>query len=90
MSVKKRWMISQSIRVKQLAIDFCTDEKSILSKENLFTEYKRLEGRRIFQEGRIMIGRAEKAVTVLEAEQYRSHPAISFVYWIICIESHCI
>ena len=43
--------ICQSIRVKQLAIDFCTDEKSILSKENLFTEYKRLEGRRIFQEG---------------------------------------
>ena len=51
MSVKKRWMICQSIRVKQLAIDFCTDEKSILSKENIFTEYKRLEGRRIFQEG---------------------------------------
>ena len=39
------------ILAKQLAIDFCTDEKSILSKENLFTEYKRLEGRRIFQEG---------------------------------------
>ena len=37
--------------LKQLAIDFCTDEKSILSKENIFTEYKRLEGRRIFQEG---------------------------------------
>ena len=43
--------ICQSIRVKQLAIDFCTDEKSILSKENIFTKYKRLEGRRIFQEG---------------------------------------
>lgn len=39
------------ILVKQLAIDFCTDEKSVLSKENIFTEYKRLEGRRIFQEG---------------------------------------
>ena len=39
------------ILVKQLAIDFCTDEKSILSKENIFTEYKKLEGRRIFQEG---------------------------------------
>ena len=38
------------ILVKQLAIDFCTDEKSVLSKENIFTEYKRLEGRRIFQE----------------------------------------
>ena len=32
------------ILVKQLAVDFCTDE-------NIFTEYKRLEGRRIFQEG---------------------------------------
>lgn len=39
------------ILVKQLAVDFCTDEKSVLSKENIFTEYKRLEGRRIFQEG---------------------------------------
>ena len=36
--------------VKQLAIDFCTDEASVLSKENIFTEYKRLEGRRIFRE----------------------------------------
>ena len=39
------------ILVKQLAIDFCTSEKSVLSKENIFTEYKPLEGRRIFQEG---------------------------------------
>ena len=39
------------ILMKQLAIDFCTDEKSVLSKENIFTEYKRLQGRRIFQEG---------------------------------------
>lgn len=36
---------------KQLAIDFCTDVNSILSKENVFTEYKQLVGRRIFKEG---------------------------------------
>ncbi len=41
----------KEILAKQLAIDFCTDEKSVLSKENIFTEYKPLEGRRIFQEG---------------------------------------
>ena len=35
---------------KQLAIDFCTDEVSVASKVNIFTEYRRLEGRRIFQE----------------------------------------
>ena len=28
------------ILAKQLAIDFCTDVNSILSKENVFTEYK--------------------------------------------------
>lgn len=39
------------ILAKQLAIDFCTDEKSVLSKENIFTEYRALDGRRIFQEG---------------------------------------
>ena len=39
------------ILAKQLAIDFCTDVNSILSKENVFTEYKQLEGRRIFKEG---------------------------------------
>ena len=39
------------ILAKQLAIDFCTDEKSVLSKEHVFTEYTPLEGRRIFQEG---------------------------------------
>lgn len=36
------------ILVKQLAIDFCTSEKSVLSKENIFTEYTPLEGRRTF------------------------------------------
>ena len=40
----------KEILVKNLVIVFCTDEKSVLSKENIFTEYKRLEGRRIFQE----------------------------------------
>lgn len=35
---------------KQLAIDFCTDARSVLSKENIFTEYKPLPGRRIFRE----------------------------------------
>ena len=39
------------ILAKQLAIDFCTDVNSILSKENVFTEYKQLECRRIFKEG---------------------------------------
>lgn len=39
------------ILVRQLSIDFCTNEKAITSKENVFTEYERLEGRRIFQEG---------------------------------------
>ena len=39
------------ILANQLAIDFCTDVESVLSKENIFTEYKRLDGRRIFQEG---------------------------------------
>ena len=39
------------ILAKQLAIDFCTDVNSILSKENVFTEYKQLVGRRIFKEG---------------------------------------
>ena len=29
------------ILAKQLAIDFCTDVNSILSKENVFTEYKK-------------------------------------------------
>lgn len=38
------------ILTRQLAIDFCTDVDSVLSKENIFTEYKRIEGRRIFQE----------------------------------------
>ncbi len=38
------------ILTRQLAIDFCTDVDSVLSKANIFTEYKRREGRRIFQE----------------------------------------
>ena len=42
------------ILVKQLAIDFCTDEKSVLSEENIFTEYKKVQGRRIFQEGGVL------------------------------------
>ena len=39
------------ILARQLAIDFCTDVPSVLSKENIFTEYERLPGRRIFLEG---------------------------------------
>lgn len=39
------------ILAKQLAIDFCTDEISVISKDNVYTEYKALDGRRIFQEG---------------------------------------
>lgn len=38
------------ILARQLAIDFCTDIDSVLSKENVFTEYRRIEGRRIFHE----------------------------------------
>lgn len=48
---KKRGYKMNEILVKQLAIDFCTDEKSVISKDNIFTEYKALDGRRIFQEG---------------------------------------
>ena len=40
-----------NILTKQLAIDFCTDEKSVAGKENVFTEYHPLSGRRIFNEG---------------------------------------
>lgn len=36
---------------KQLAIDFCTDEEAVAGKKNIFTEYKKQDGRRIFQEG---------------------------------------
>lgn len=39
------------ILVRQLAIDYCTDAEAVLSRENIFTEYERLDGRRIFQEG---------------------------------------
>lgn len=39
------------ILAKQLAIVFCTDEISVISKDNVYTEYKALDGRRIFQEG---------------------------------------
>ena len=36
---------------KQLAIDFCCTEEAVESKENIFTEYTPLTGRRIFKEG---------------------------------------
>lgn len=36
---------------KQLSIDFCCTEEAVESKENVFTEYMPLIGRRIFQEG---------------------------------------
>lgn len=39
------------ILAKQLAVDFCTDVASVLNRENIFTEYTRLDGRRIFREG---------------------------------------
>ena len=39
------------ILANQLAIDFCTDIPSVYSKENIFTEYKPIQGRRIFREG---------------------------------------
>ena len=38
------------ILAKQLSIDFCCTEEMVLSKENIFTEYKAQEGRRIFNE----------------------------------------
>ena len=38
------------ILATQLAIDFCCTEEMVLSKENIFTEYKAQEGRRIFNE----------------------------------------
>ena len=38
------------ILAKQLAIDYCTDEESVLSKNNVFTYYSPSDGRRIFQE----------------------------------------
>ena len=39
------------ILVKQLAIDFCTEEGAVTSRENIFTVYTPLQGRRIFEEG---------------------------------------
>lgn len=39
------------ILAKQLALDFCTDVESVCSNKNIFTEYTRLDGRRIFLEG---------------------------------------
>lgn len=39
------------ILAKQMAVDFCTDVRSVTSKENIFTEYKPLMGRRVFLEG---------------------------------------
>lgn len=38
------------ILAKQLAIDFCCTEEMVLSRENIFMEYKAQEGRRIFNE----------------------------------------
>lgn len=38
------------ILAKQLAIDFCCTEEMVLNRENIFTEYKAQEGRRIFRE----------------------------------------
>lgn len=38
------------VLARQLAIDFCTDEESVLGKENVFTDYAPSAGRRIFQE----------------------------------------
>ena len=38
------------ILATQLSIDFCCTEEMVLSKENIFTEYKAQEGRRIFNE----------------------------------------
>lgn len=46
------------ILARQLAIDYCTDVNSVLSNENVFTEYKKLEGRRIFQEGECFLNAA--------------------------------
>lgn len=43
------------ILANQLAIDFCTDVDSVFGKENIFTEYKRLDGRRIFHEGECLL-----------------------------------
>ena len=42
------------ILVKQLAIDFCTEEGAVTSRENIFTVYTPLQGRRIFEEGESM------------------------------------
>lgn len=39
------------ILAEQLAIDFCTDVSSVVSKKNVFTENMPMEGRRIFKEG---------------------------------------
>lgn len=39
-----------SILKKQLAIDFCCTVEMVESKENIFTEYQALPGRRIFKE----------------------------------------
>ena len=43
------------ILARQMAIDFCTDAESVTSKENIFTEYQPLVGRRIFQEGECIL-----------------------------------
>lgn len=39
------------VLLHQLAIDFCCSESQVASRENVFTEYEKRPGRRIFQEG---------------------------------------
>ncbi len=48
---KELWKSMNEILVKQLAIDFCTEEGAVTSRENIFTVYTPLQGRRIFEEG---------------------------------------
>ena len=64
------------ILAKQLAIDFCTDVNSILSKENVFTEYKQLEGRRIFKEGECYFMYRRCTADLFRKHKYgnRNHP----------------
>ena len=47
---KELWKSMNEILVKQLAIDFCTEEGAVTSSENIFTVYTPLQGRRIFEE----------------------------------------
>lgn len=43
------------ILVNQLAIDFCCTPEQVLCRENSFTPYSPLPGRRIFQEGEVFL-----------------------------------